>query len=86
MGSLNKDKDEFEDESPDEEEQTLSGEDWAFGAGEGTWQSRSRTVKDRVAALHNNREMADICILACDENWWFGETVKDFSASLNCIL
>ena len=24
--------------------------------------------------------MSDILVNACDENWWFGDTVKDFNA------
>ena len=24
--------------------------------------------------------MSDVLLNACDENWWFGDTVKDFSA------
>ena len=29
----------------------------------------------------NSREMSDVLVLACDENWWFGDTVKDYSVS-----
>ncbi len=71
-----------EDEETEETPAELSGETWARGSGEGTWQTRMRTVKERVSFLHNCREMSDLGILANDENWWFGDTVKDFTVSV----
>ena len=68
------------DQEPEEEPEELTGEEWPYGFGEGTWQSMATNVKQRVRNLHNNREMSDLGVLACDENWWFGETVKDFTA------
>ena len=53
---------------------------WSFGSGEGSWQGRGRVIKDRTGHLYNNSEMSDILVNACDENWWFGDTVKDFNA------
>ena len=37
-------------------------------------------VRDRLSHLKGRREMSDLGLLASDENWWFGETVKDFTA------
>ena len=68
-----------EEEEEEEEEVQLSSEDWTYGSGEGSWQSRSGCVMDRTKYLYNCRIMSDLSILACDENWWFGETVKDFT-------
>jgi len=53
---------------------------WSFGSGEGSWQGRGRVIKERTGHLYNNSEMSDILVNACDENWWFGDTVKDFNA------
>lgn len=74
----------FEEEGEEEEEEEvpLSGENWTYGSGEGSWQSRSESVGDRMKYLHNCRIMSDLGILACDENWWFGETVKDFTVKI----
>ena len=30
--------------------------------------------------------MSDLNILATDENWWYGDTVKDFTVKQNCIM
>ena len=30
--------------------------------------------------MFKNSEMSDITLNACDENWWYGDTVKDFNA------
>ena len=60
----------------------IKGEKWPFGGGEGAWQTTAAGVSDRMRYLRrNSREMSDVLVLACDENWWFGETVKDYSVS-----
>jgi hypothetical protein len=59
----------------------LTGEAWPYGGGEGAWQTTTTGVKERMGYLRQSREMSDILLLACDENWWFGNTVKDFSVS-----
>ena len=60
----------------------LRGERWPLGGGEGAWQARAAGVRDRMRYLRkNSREMSDVLVLACDENWWFGDTVKDYSVS-----
>ena len=51
-----------------------------MGSGEGSWQGRSSAVKERTGHLYNSREMSDILLNACDEAWWFGDTVRDFNA------
>ena len=30
--------------------------------------------------LYNNMDMSDLIILAADEQWWWGQTVKEFTA------
>lgn len=92
MGSLEEDKskglaDVVEDagEEESEPEVELSSEFWPFRDGEGTWQSTAASIKERMTNLHNSREMSDLCILACDENWWFGETVKDFTVGTKSV-
>ena len=37
-------------------------------------------IKQRTGYLFKNSEMSDITLNACDENWWYGDTVKDFNA------
>ena len=37
-------------------------------------------IKQRTGHLFKNSEMSDITLNACDENWWYGDTVKDFNA------
>ncbi len=69
------------DEEGSSESGALRGEHWPFGGGEGAWQTTAKTVKDRMRYLRNNRDMSDLLLLACDENWWFGETVKDYTVS-----
>ncbi len=59
---------------------SASGEDWSYGSGEGSWQSRMSGVRERVSHLQGRRDMSDLGVLACDENWWFGDTVRDFTA------
>jgi len=44
------------------------------------WQGSATSVRDRMDHLYNNTDMADICIQAVDEQWWWGQTVKDFTA------
>ena len=51
---------------------------WQHGSGQNTWQVKTKAIKERTAHLYNNNEMSDLTILACDENWWFGQTVKDY--------
>ena len=41
---------------------------------------KGQAIKDRTSHLLNNSEMSDILINACDENWWYGDTVRDFNA------
>ena len=38
--------------------------------------------KDHDLFTSLSREMSDVLVLACDENWWFGDTVKDYSVSV----
>ena len=86
MGSLETSADkedadfDYDDEQDEDVEETKTGEEWPRGFGADTWQSMATTTSQRVRNLHNNREMSDLGVLACDENWWFGETVKDFTA------
>jgi hypothetical protein len=54
---------------------------WPHGKGQDSWQSRKTSVCERTSHLYNNTEMSDLDILACDENWWFGQTVKDYIVS-----
>ena len=42
--------------------------------------TKGQAIKDRTSHLLNNSEMSDILINACDENWWYGDTVRDFNA------
>ena len=49
------------------------------GKGLGSWQGRASGIQSRTAHLYNNSEMSDLNIVAVDENWWFGDTVKDFT-------
>ena len=91
MGSLEEDKNKALDHDVEEEgeedssepEVELSSEFWPFRDGEATWQCSAKSIKERMTNLHNSREMSDLCILACDENWWFGETVKDFTVGID---
>ena len=78
-GHLDHDADETDSQEAVEEEEELTGESWPHGSGQGTWQSTEASVKGRMGQLHNCRQMSDLGILASDENWWFGETVKDFT-------
>ena len=54
---------------------------WDHGFGCGSWQGKAQSIRSRTAHLFDNPEMSDISILSVDENWWFGNTVKDFSVS-----
>ena len=85
MGSLRKDTDVVSD-SEEEDQQTQvekTGEFWALGSGDGTWQNLCDTIKSRMSNLYKSNQMSDVLLLAVDENWWFGETVKDFPVSNN---
>lgn len=53
--------------------------EWCHGTGQGSWQGMAQNVRGRTTHLFNSRELSDISVLAVDENWWFGNTVKDFS-------
>ena len=55
---------------------------WEHGAGLGSWRGSAENIQSRTAHLYNNNEMSDLSILAADENWWYGETVKDFTVIL----
>lgn len=35
-------------------------------------------IRDRMDHLYNNSDMSDLHIVAADEAWWWGQTVKDF--------
>jgi len=52
---------------------------WSHGEGKDSWQSEKTSICERTSHLFNNSEMSDLDILACDENWWFGQTVKDYT-------
>ena len=65
----------------EEEDEELTGESWPHGSGHGSWQATETGVKGRIGQLHNCSQMSDVGILASDENWWFGDTVKDFTVS-----
>ena len=56
--------------------------EWVHGKGLGSWRGTANGIKSRTAHLYNNSEMSDLSILAVDENWWFGDTVKDFTVNL----
>ena len=51
------------------------------GTGLGSWRGSAENIQSRTAYLYNNNEMSDLSILAADENWWYGETVKDFTVN-----
>lgn len=51
-----------------------------YRSNEGQQQAGSSCVRDRMDQLYNNLDMADLHILAVDEEWWWGQTVKDFTA------
>jgi hypothetical protein len=70
-----------DDDVEDEEACSQSGELWPLGAGADYWQATAKGVRERISRLHNGRDMSDVCVLASDENWWFGDTVKDFTVS-----
>ncbi|TRY61028.1 hypothetical protein TCAL_09131 [Tigriopus californicus] len=83
MGSLQEETqigDMSEDDGEVDQEPEKSSEPWVYGSGADTWQAKAKSGLERTSKLHNSREMSDLCILACDENWWFGDTVKDFTA------
>lgn len=83
MGSLGDDNTTTSEEvSENEEGVELKGEDWPYCNGAEEWQTATRCIRDRIANLFDCRQMSDVCVLANDENWWFGETVKDFSVSI----
>jgi len=42
------------------------------------WQAGSTSVRDRMDHLYNNPDMSDLHIMAVDEQWSWGQTVKDF--------
>lgn len=63
-----------------EEDSTTGTCKWSFGSGEGSWQGRGSAIRERTGHLYNNPQMSDILLNACDENWWFGDTVRDFNA------
>lgn len=69
--------DEEEEEEEDPRYRPHELEQWT--GGEDYWQTYKKTAKDRLAHLYQNKDMSDIVVLACDENWWFGQTVKDFT-------
>ena len=73
-------------EEKDEDKIPIPSIEWEHGKGLGSWQSRAEGVQSRTAYLFNNKEMSDLNILATDENWWYGDTVKDFTVRQNCII
>ena len=44
------------------------------------FQGTATSVRDRMDFLYNNMDMSDLIILAADEQWWWGQTVKEFTA------
>jgi len=42
------------------------------------WQAGATSVRDRMDHLYNNPDMSDLQIMAVDELWSWGQTVKDF--------
>lgn len=42
------------------------------------WQAGATSVRDRMDHLYNNPDMSDLHIIAVDELWSWGQTVKDF--------
>ncbi len=64
-----------------EETEETKAEVWHHGEGQESWQVQTKTVRERTTHLFNSHEMSDLDILACDENWWFGQTVKDYVVS-----
>jgi hypothetical protein len=64
--------------SEDELDNEIESEIWTHGSGQDCWQIQTKTICERTSHLCNNSEMSDLDILACDENWWFGQTVKDY--------
>ena len=44
------------------------------------FQGTATSVRDRLDFLYNNMDMSDLIILAADEQWWWGQTVKEFTA------
>jgi len=42
------------------------------------WQAGATSVRDRMDHLYNNPDMSDLHITAVDEQWSWGQTVKDF--------
>jgi len=74
--------DDYWEEDPAEEDSraNIPSVELEHGKGLGSWQGRASGIQSRTAHLYNNSEMSDLNIVAVDENWWFGDTVKDFTA------
>lgn len=77
MGDL---EESYEEEQATETDLKKSIGTWSYGTGEGSWQGRGHSIRERTGHLYNSPEMSDLLVNVCDENWWFGATVKDFSA------
>ena len=68
-----------EDQAEEDSRANIPSVEWEHGKGLGSWQGRADGIQSRTAHLYNNSEMSDLSIVAADENWWFGDTVKDFT-------
>ena len=85
------DNNDYWEENQEEEDSksNIPSVELEHGKGLGSWQGKADGIQSRTAHLYNNSEMSDLNIVAADENWWFGDTVKDFtvidiSASNTC--
>ena len=67
-----------EHEEEENKKVNIPSVEWEHGKGLGSWQGKAEGIQSRTAYLYNKSEMSDLDILVVDENWWFGDTVKDF--------
>ena len=88
MGSLTENStkitvhEESDSDCEEANEELLTGEIWSHkNLGNDDWHLNKNCLKDRMDYLRKSKEMSDLDILACDENWWFGDTVKDYTVN-----
>nr|XP_040572543.1 uncharacterized protein LOC121121643 isoform X1 [Lepeophtheirus salmonis]XP_040572544.1 uncharacterized protein LOC121121643 isoform X1 [Lepeophtheirus salmonis] len=63
----------------DTDNSSLVVEEWPYyQEDDSLWQRKEKCLRNRSEKCFGSREMSDIGILSVDENWWFGDTVKDF--------
>ncbi|CAB4068084.1 NOP9 [Lepeophtheirus salmonis] len=79
-GSLKKLDDRMSGTTPvDTDNSSLVVEEWPYyQEDDSLWQRKEKCLRNRSEKCFGSREMSDIGILSVDENWWFGDTVKDF--------